>query len=93
MMRRSRRGVEYCCLIQLLIQYDDCHTKIATSSTNSRNDEPRITRLPLVAKATLAMTVWARSGGCHTEIATAFSKPRNDGFIIAMTVWGHCLPS
>ena len=41
----------------------------------------------------LAMTVWARCGGCHTEIATAFSKPRNDSFIIAMIVWGHCLPS
>ena len=43
----------------------------------SRNDDPRITRLPRVLW-TLTMTVWVECGCYHTEIATAFSKPRND---------------
>ena len=28
------------------VGFDGCHTEIATSSTNSRNDKPRIMRLP-----------------------------------------------
>ena len=33
------QGVKYCCLIQLLIQYDDCHTEIATGFSSPRNDD------------------------------------------------------
>ena len=55
-------------LLQILIvimwvMHSGCHTKIATPSTKSHNDDGllsvvlAITRLPRVAKATLAMTV------------------------------------
>ena len=34
-----------------------CHTEIATAFSKPRNDRPRITRLPRIAKAILAMMV------------------------------------
>ena len=54
------------------VWYGGCYTEIAMDFSKPRNDEPRITRLPRVAKATLAMTMWVY---CYCEQSEAIHKP------------------